>query len=275
VPLDRGTRLGPYQIAGLLGAGGMGEVYRAHDPRLGRDVAVKVLPAVWVSDADRRERFEREARAVAALNHPNITAIHDVGTDAGVPFIVSELLEGATLRELMTPGAPWPVRKAVEVALSIAHGLAAVHARGIVHRDLKPENVFIGRDGVVKLLDFGLARITLMSSSAADVPTLEATGAGTILGTPGYMAPEQVRGLPADHRTDIFACGVMLLEMLSGRRAFAAGSTADIMTAIHQGSACSTGRRVAARPRRILSSDRLRDMTSGPTIALAKVGPRS
>jgi serine/threonine protein kinase len=217
-PWTQGTRLGPYEIAKMLGAGGMGEVYRAHDPRL---------------------------------------------------------LEGATLRELMTPGAPWPVRKAVEVALSIAHGLAAAHARGIVHRDLKPENVFIGRDGVVKLLDFGLARITLMSSSAADVPTLEATGAGTILGTPGYMAPEQVRGLPADHRTDIFACGVMLLEMLSGRRAFAAGSTADIMTAIHQGSACSTGRRVAARPRRILSSDRLRDMTSGPTIALAKVGPRS
>ena len=232
MPLEPGTRLGPYQIASMLGAGGMGEVYRAHDPRLGRDVAVKVLPAVWVSDADRRERFEREARAVAALNHPNITAIHDVGTDAGVPFIVSELLEGATLRELMTPGAPWPVRKAVEVALGIAHGLAAAHARGIIHRDLKPENVFIGRDGVVKLLDFGLARITLMSTSAADVPTLEATGAGTILGTPGYMAPEQVRGLPADHRTDIFACGAILLEMLSGRRAFAAANTADIMTAI-------------------------------------------
>ena len=162
---------------------GMGRLPGSH-PRLGRDVAVKVLPAVWVSDADRRERFEREARAVAALNHPNITAIHDVGTDAGVPFIVSELLEGATLRELMTPGAPWPVRKAVEVALGIAHGLAAAHARGIIHRDLKPENVFIGRDGVVKLLDFGLARITLMSTSAADVPTLEATGAGTIWARP-------------------------------------------------------------------------------------------
>jgi eukaryotic-like serine/threonine-protein kinase len=213
VPLDPGTRLGPYQIAGLLGAGGMGEVYRAHDPRLGRDVAVKVLPAVWVSDADRRERFEREGRAVAALNHPNITAIHDVGTDAGVPFIVSELLEGATLRELMTPGAPWPVRKAVEVTLGIAHGLAAAHARGIVHRDLKPENVFISTDSVVKLLDFGLARIAL-TPSAAEASTLAATAAGTVLGTVGYMSPEQVRGLPADHRADIFACGAILLEML-------------------------------------------------------------
>jgi Tol biopolymer transport system component len=216
----------------MLGAGGMGEVYRAHDHRLGRDVAVKVLPAVWVSDADRRERFEREARAVAALNHPNIVAVHDVGTDAGVPFIVSELLEGATLRELMTPGAPWPVRKAVEVTLGIAHGLAAAHSRGVIHRDLKPENVFIGRDGVVKLLDFGLARITLTPASAGEGSTLAATGAGTVLGTAGYMAPEQVRGLPADHRADIFACGAILLEMLSGRRAFAAGSSAEIMTAI-------------------------------------------
>jgi eukaryotic-like serine/threonine-protein kinase len=230
--LRAGTRLGPYQIAGMLGAGGMGEVYRARDPRLGRDVAIKILPAAWVSDAARRERFEREARATAALNHSNVVAIHDVGTDDGIPFIVSELLEGSTLRDHLTPAAPWPVGKAVNVGGAIAHGLAAAHARGIVHRDLKPENVFITRDGVVKILDFGLARIAVTTAAVPGDPAITETEVGTVLGTVGYMSPEQVRGLPADHRTDIFACGAILFEMLSGRRAFAGGSAADTMTAI-------------------------------------------
>lgn len=232
MPLATGTRLGPYEITGSLGAGGMGEVYRARDFRLGRDVAVKVLPAAYVNDDERRARFEREARAAAALNHSNVVAIHDVGTDGETPFIVSELLEGATLRDRMTPGAPWPVRRALDVSLAIAHGLAAAHARGIVHRDLKPDNVFLTRDGVVKILDFGLARLAPTAARAPHDATLTGTEAGTVLGTLGYMAPEQVRGLPADHRADIFALGAIAYEMLAGRRAFAGGTSADTMTAI-------------------------------------------
>lgn len=230
-----GSRVGAYEIADLLGAGGMGEVYRAHDRRLGRDVAVKLLPAALTSDPDRRQRFELEARAAAALNHPNILAVYDIGDHDGVPYIVAELLEGRTLRELLDEGA-LPARKAVDYAMQAAHGLAAAHAKGIVHRDLKPENLFVTRDGRVKLLDFGLAKLVDAPgarggvSVAATVPA--DTGAGTVLGTVGYMAPEQVRGEPADARADIFALGAVLFEMLTGRRAFAHHSAVETMAAI-------------------------------------------
>ena len=217
MPLVAGTRLGPYEVVGLLGAGGMGEVYRARDPRLARDVAIKVLPPRWITDPERLGRFEREARAAAALNHPNIIAVYDTGTSDGVPFIASELLTGTTLREALTPEGPLAARKALDVAQQIARGLAAAHARGIVHRDLKPENIFVGTDGVVKILDFGLARLKEGScSTTPEDPTVADTEAGRVLGTVGYMAPEQVRGQPADHRADIFAFGAILYEMLAG-----------------------------------------------------------
>ena len=213
----------------------MGEVYRARDPRLGRDVAVKVLPAAFSADPERLHRFEQEARAAAALNHPNILAVHDIGQHDGAPYIVSELLEGETLRERLKDGA-LPVRKAVDFAVQIAHGLAAAHEKGITHRDLKPENVFVMSDGRVKILDFGLAKLTQVEPSAAGVSALPTTPpntqAGLVLGTIGYMAPEQVRGLAADHRSDIFAFGAILYEMLSGQRAFRGDTAADTMSAI-------------------------------------------
>ena len=233
MPLVAGTRLGLYEVVGLLGAGGMGEVYRARDPRLARDIAIKVLPPRWITDPERLDRFEREARAAAALNHPNILAVYDTGMSDGVPYIASELLTGTTLREALTPGAPWPTRKALDVTQQIARGLAAAHARGIVHRDLKPENIFVGTDGVVKILDFGLAPLTEASVfPTPEDPTVADTEAGRVLGTAGYMAPEQVRGQPADHRADIFAFGAILYEMLAGGRAFTGESAADTMTAI-------------------------------------------
>jgi Tol biopolymer transport system component len=213
----------------------MGEVYRARDPRLGRDVAIKVLSATLSADADRLQRFEQEARAAAALNHPNILAVHDIGTRDGAPYIVSELLEGETLRERTSDG-PVPVRKAVEYAVHIARGLAAAHEKGIVHRDLKPENIFITRDGRVKILDFGLAKLTHEEATAAAASVLPTTPPhtvpGVVLGTAGYMSPEQVRGSVANHRSDIFALGAVLYEMLSGRRAFAGDTSIDAMTAI-------------------------------------------
>jgi hypothetical protein len=213
----------------------MGEVYRARDPRLGRDVAVKVLPAAFSADPERLHRFEQEARAAAALNHPNILAVYDIGQHDGAPYIVSELLEGETLRERLNGGA-LPVRKAVEFAVQIAHGLAAAHEKGIVHRDLKPENVFVTSDGRVKILDFGLAKLTQAEPSAAAASALPTTPpntqAGLVLGTIGYMSPEQVRGLAADHRSDIFAFGAILHEMLSGQRAFRGDTAADTMSAI-------------------------------------------
>jgi Tol biopolymer transport system component len=235
VTLDTGTRLGPYEILSAIGAGGMGEVYRARDPRLGRDVAIKVLPATFSADAERLQRFEQEARATAALNHPNILAIHDLGTYEGAPYIVSELLEGHSLRNRLTHGA-LPVRKAIEYAVQIARGLAAAHEKGIVHRDLKPENVFVTSDGRVKILDFGLAKLTQAEPALAGLSVLP-TGAhdtlpGVVLGTLGYMAPEQVRGQAADHRADIFAFGAVLYEMVSGKRAFTGTTTADTMSAI-------------------------------------------
>jgi Tol biopolymer transport system component len=233
--LSAGTHLGPYEIQSALGAGGMGEVYRARDTRLERDVAIKVLPAAFSSDPDRLRRFEQEARAAAALNHPNILAVHDIGIHEGAPFIVMELLEGGTLRERLT-AAGLPVRRAVEYATQIARGLAAAHEKGIVHRDLKPENVFVTADGRVKILDFGLAKLTAAEpvlAGVSELPTLSPpTTPGVVLGTVGYMAPEQVRGEVADHRADIFALGGMLYEMIAGRRAFHAATTAETMTAI-------------------------------------------
>jgi Tol biopolymer transport system component len=233
--LTTGVRLGPYEILSALGAGGMGEVYRARDPRLGRDVAVKVLPAAFSADLERLHRLEQEARSAAALNHPNILAVYDIGQHDSSPYIVSELLEGETLRERLNGGA-LPVRKAVECAVQIAHGLAAAHEKGIVHRDLKPENVFVTGDGRVKILDFGLAKLTQAEAAVAALSALPTTPPetlpGVVLGTIGYMAPEQVRGLAADHRSDIFAFGAILYEMLSGRRAFHRETGAETMTAI-------------------------------------------
>jgi len=213
----------------------MGEVYRARDPRLGRDVAIKVLPTAFSADAGRLQRFEQEARAAAALNHPNILAVYDIGTDAGAPFIVSELLEGDTLRDRAN-GGPATVRKSIEHALQIARGLAAAHDKGIVHRDLKPENVFVTRDNRVKILDFGLAKLAqdqpAYSSGSALATMPSPTQPGVVLGTVGYMAPEQVRGLPVDHRADLFALGAILYELLSGRRAFSRDTAPETMTAI-------------------------------------------
>src|SRR5438309_945267 len=231
--LSSGTKLGPYEIQSPLGAGGMGEVYRARDARLGRDVAIKVLPEALAKDADRLRRFEQEACTIAALNHPNILGIHDVGAHDGAPFLVSEFLEGQTLREKLESG-PLPVRLAIEYALGIAQGLAAAHEKGIVHRDLKPENVFITRDGRVKVLDFGLAKLLRPEESHDTVATLAspATLPGTVMGTVGYMSPEQVKGGASDARSDIFSFGAVLYEMLSGRRAFKRDTAAETMTAI-------------------------------------------
>ena len=233
--LEKDARLGPYEILCPLGAGGMGEVYKARDTRLGRDVAVKVLPAEFTADPERLRRFEQEARAAAALNHPNILVLHDMGTHEGSPFIVTELLEGATLRERLR-GGPLLLANAVDFGLQIAKGLAAAHEKGIVHRDLKPENLFVTKDGHVKILDFGLARLRPEADGSppqSQAPTSDSpTRAGSILGTPGYMAPEQARGLPCDFRTDIFAFGAVLYEMLAGERAFTGETNTDVTVAI-------------------------------------------
>src|SRR5579864_3384189 len=226
------TQLGPYKITSLIGSGGMGEVYRARDTRLLRDVALKVLPASFTNDPDRLRRFEQEARAVAALNHPNIVSVHDVGAADGVHYIVSELLEGETLRQRIT-ATGMPVRKAIELAVQLANGLATAHEQGIVHRDLKPENIYITRSGRLKILDFGLAKLRKSQSlnETLDVTAAE-TSAGQVLGTVGYMSPEQVRGDAADHRSDIFSFGSILYEMLNGQRAFKRDTGAETMTAI-------------------------------------------
>ncbi len=231
--LSTHTKLGPYEVQSPIGAGGMGEVYRARDTRLGRDVAIKILPDSFAQNADLLRRFEQEARAVAALNHPNILAIFDTGQHEKSPFLVSELLEGESLRDVLDRGAI-PQRKTIEYGVQIAHGLAAAHEKGIVHRDLKPENVFITRDGRVKILDFGLAKLAQTAGPKPDTATLTSsqTVAGVVLGTASYMAPEQVRGEPADPRTDIFAFGAMLYEMLSGDRAFRRDTPAETMTAV-------------------------------------------
>jgi Tol biopolymer transport system component len=212
----------------------MGEVYRAHDSRLDRTVAIKVLPASFSADRDRLQRFGQEARAAAALNHPNILSIFDIGEEQGAPYVVSELLEGETLRERLRNG-PLPVRRVIDYATQVAKGLAAAHEKGIVHRDLKPENLFLTSDGRVKILDFGLAKLTRPEATdrSGDAPTIQvATETGMVMGTAGYMSPEQVRGKPADHRSDIFAFGAILYEMVSGKRAFHGESAADTMSAI-------------------------------------------
>jgi Tol biopolymer transport system component/tRNA A-37 threonylcarbamoyl transferase component Bud32 len=239
MPLVPGTRLGPYEIMTPLGAGGMGEVYRAQDTRLGRDVAIKVLPASFSSDTERLRRFEQEARAAGALNHPNVLAIYDIGTHDGAPYLVTELLEGETLRERLQNGS-LPLRKALDIAIQAARGVGAAHDKGIIHRDLKPANIFLTHDGRVKILDFGLAKLTQRDASGiGETQSVMRTAmdsgqteAGMVLGTAGYMSPEQVRGKPADARSDIFALGAILYEMLSGERAFEKESSADTMAAI-------------------------------------------
>jgi Tol biopolymer transport system component len=228
--LTPGTMLGQYEILSPLGAGGMGEVYRARDTRLDREVAIKVLPQLVSLDSERLLRFEQEARAAAALNHPNILSVYQMGTYLTIPYIVSELLEGKTLTEVMRPG-PLPPRKAIDYAIQIARGLAAAHDKSIVHRDLKPENLFITKEGRVKILDFGLAKIAQADESRANL-TQTITLPGIAIGTVGYMAPEQVRGLATDHRADIFSFGVILYEMLMGKRAFHGPTSADTMSSI-------------------------------------------
>jgi len=246
-----GTRVGSYEIAAQLGVGGMGEVFRARDTRLNRDVAIKVLPKDFAANPDRLRRFEQEAKTLAALNHPNILTIHDAGVHAGAPYLIGELLQGKTLREEMN-GAALSVRKATEYALQIAHGLAAAHGKGVIHRDLKPENIFVTKDGRVKILDFGLAKLGHPGTRSTASPTekigdgresvqtiridadaiINTTEPGMVLGTPAYMSPEQVRGEPADHRADVFAFGVVLYEMLSGTRAFRRDTPVASMNAV-------------------------------------------
>ncbi len=231
--LTAGTQLGPYEVIAPIGEGGMGEVYRARDTRLGRDVAIKILPPSVTDDPDRLRRFQHEARAAGSLNHPNILVVHDVGDYDRAPYVVCELLEGTTLREQLT-GTPLPARRAIDYAIQIARGLAAAHERGIVHRDLKPENLFVTRDGRVKILDFGIAKLVEREpAESGDTLTERAeTDPGLVLVTVGYMSPEQVRGQRVDHRSDIFSFGAVLYEMLTGRRAFKRDSSVETLNAI-------------------------------------------
>jgi serine/threonine protein kinase len=231
-----GQSIGPYKIISLVGAGGMGEVYRAHDARLGREVALKLLPDSLAGGTDGVRRFQQEARAASALNHPNILAIYDIGEHDGSPYIVSELLEGETLREKLN-GVPLAARKALDYALQTARGLAAAHEKGIVHRDLKPENLFITKDGRVKILDFGIAKLVQRNAAGGELHTeaptmMVQTNPGMVVGTAGYMSPEQVRGQSVDSRSDIFSFGAILYEALSGRRAFRRESQVETMNAI-------------------------------------------
>ena len=251
MPIAPNTKFDHYEILAPIGKGGMGEVFRARDTRLNREVAFKVLPEFFANDADRLRHFEQEAMATSALNHPNILTVHDFGVHDGNPFIVMELLEGTELREPITHGA-LPVRKAIEYAQQIAQGLAAAHEKGIVHRDLKPENLFVTKDGRVKILDFGLAKLTQTRKAEGGARNEEAetllqeapnvhrsalrdhplTIPGTVMGTVAYMSPEQVRGEAVDHRSDIFSFGLILFEMLRGERAFQRETMAETMTAI-------------------------------------------
>lgn len=254
--LAPGTRLGPYEIIALIGSGGMGEVYRARDARLRRDVAIKVLPPAFSQDSDRLRRFEQEAWAAGMLNHPNLITVYDFGSHEGSPYVVIELLEGETLRQRIDAG-PLPLRKAIDIAIQIARGLAAAHQKNIVHRDLKPENIFITRDGHVKILDFGLAKLIAPVAAAAPGDTAIAkTLPGLVVGTVGYMSPEQVRGQQADHRADIFAFGIILFEMLTGKQPFAGESSVEMMNAILKEEPrdfSAVGRRVPPALERVVS----------------------
>jgi eukaryotic-like serine/threonine-protein kinase len=245
VPLDSGALLGPYEIISPLGAGGMGEVYRARDTRLAREVAVKVLPPDFASDTSRRQRFEQEARTIAALNHPNIVAIHDVGDG----YIVTELIDGESLR-----GMKFGVRKVVDIGAQIASGLAAAHDAGIVHRDLKPDNILLTRDGRVKILDFGLAQVRAARAAAEGTQTMTVhTEPGVVMGTVGYMSPEQVRGAATDHRTDIFCLGLILHELLTGTRVFHRDTSVETMTAILKQDAPELPESIPASLRQIIA----------------------
>src|SRR5437762_10116393 len=219
--LSAGTRLGRYEIHSQIGAGGMGEVYRAYDPKMNREIAIKILPAAFSADKERLARFEQEAQAAGSLNHPNILAIYHIDAHDDSPYIVAELLEGETLRKRIS-GAPLAQRRAIGYALEIANGLAAAHEKGIIHRDLKPDNIFITKDGRVKILDFGVAKLIEPVGEGlaqTDIATRKVqTDPGTVVGTVGYMSPEQVRGKHVDHRSDIFSFGAVLYEMLSGQR---------------------------------------------------------
>src|SRR6266508_3468553 len=228
--LSPGSRLGPYEILSPLGAGGMGEVYRARDPRLSREVAIKILPASFSGDPDRLRRFEQEARSASALNHPNIITIHDIGSSDSTFYIAMEFVDGTSLREL-TAGGPLPTKRLFDVGVQVAEGLAKAHAAGIVHRDLKPENVMVSRDGYVKILDVGLAK--LVEAPVQD-STDAATGTrpGMVMGTVGYMSPEQASGRGVDFRSDQFSLGSILYEMATGRRAFSRGTTAESLVAV-------------------------------------------
>ncbi|HEY9502889.1 MAG TPA: serine/threonine-protein kinase, partial [Pyrinomonadaceae bacterium] len=228
------TKIAQYTIVSKIGAGGMGEVYRAHDSRLSRDVAIKLLPAEFAHHEDRLRRFEQEARATSALNHPNILTVYDIGEHEGSPFIVTELLEGEELRQRLDHG-PIPLRKVTDYAQQIVSGLSAAHEKGIVHRDLKPENLFITNDDRVKILDFGLAKLRepKTTSQGSEDATMKAlTNPGVVMGTAGYMSPEQVRGQATDYRSDIFSFGLILHEMISGRRALQRETMAETMSAI-------------------------------------------
>ncbi len=234
--LSNGSKLGPYEIVAPLGVGGMGEVYRAKDPRLGREVALKVLPDSFAEDADRLRRFEQEARAASSLNHPNIVTIHEIGSAAGATYLAMELVDGVSLRELLASG-PMPPKRMLDVAVQIAEALAKAHGAGIVHRDLKPENVMVSRDGYVKLLDFGLAKLFVApggDETAAPTAAPQHTLPGSVMGTVGYMSPEQASGRPVDFRSDQFALGSILYEMATGKRAFQRPTGAQTMAAIIQ-----------------------------------------
>ena len=245
--LTPGVKLGVYEVLGLVGAGGMGEVYRARDTKLKREVAIKVLPSYVSEDPDRLRRFEQEAQAAAALNHPNILSIHQFGSFEGAPYIVSELLTGETLRVHLEHG-PLSVRKAIDYGVQIAHGLASAHEKGIVHRDLKPENLFVTKDGRVKILDFGLAKLKRPSRKRTRIADPDyGIGPGVLIGTVGYMSPEQVRGAEVDHRCDIFAFGATLHEMFSGKRAFQRTTSADTMRESQRGPAGNFGSHQALR----------------------------
>src|ERR1700730_11310785 len=232
--LSAGTRLGPYEISSPLGAGGMGEVYRARDTRLVREVAIKVLPEALSSDQERLRRFEKEARSASALNHPNIVTIHDIGSESGVSYLAMELGDGTTLRQQLMSG-PLPIKKLLQIAPQIAEGLARAHEAGIVHRDLKPENVMVKKDGLVKILDFGLAKLSSTGSGSGEgsqLPTMTGTQPGVVVGTVGYMSPEQASGQALDFRSDQFSMGSILYEMATGKRAFQKKTAIDTLAAI-------------------------------------------